>query len=353
MFTSFDTMKSLRMPTGPALPTRGGAIGCSAPGSISEKVFVDINGLRQGMFIRGRVASNPVLLWLHGGIPDTFLANRYPTGLEDQCTVVWWEQRGSGLSFRPEIRPESLTLEQFVADTLAVTNYLRHRFGQDRIYLMGHSGGTFVGIQAAARAPDPFHAYIGIAQMSDQLRSEMLSYDYMLERFRKNGDSDMVRQTHTAAPVTLDGGVPPAYLALRDAAMHRLGIGTTHEMRSIVSGLILPSLTFPGYTFREKVKLWRAKRRSGVSVLWRDILSTNLAGKVPEVAVPVYFFHGIYDYTCSYPPAKTYLARLRAPVKGFYTFEHSAHSPMFEEPAKATRIFREDVLAEHTTLADS
>lgn len=197
------------------------------------------------MFIRGRKASNPVLLWLHGGIPDTLLTKRYPTRLEDQFTVVWWEQRGSGISFRPEIRPETLTLEQLVSDTLAVTNYLRHRFGQDRIYLMGHSGGTLVGIHAAAQAPDLFRAYIGIAQMSDQLRSEMLAYDYMLERFRKNGDADMVARL-TAAPVTLDGGTPPAYLALRDAAMHRLGIGTTHEMRSIVTGLILPSLTFPG-----------------------------------------------------------------------------------------------------------
>ncbi len=68
------------------------------PGSISEKLFVDVNGTRQGMFIKSVSAANPVLLYLHGGMPDYFLTARYPTGLENTFTVVWWEQRGSGIS---------------------------------------------------------------------------------------------------------------------------------------------------------------------------------------------------------------------------------------------------------------
>jgi hypothetical protein len=62
-------------------------------------------------------------------------------------------------------------------------------------------------------------------------------------------------------------------------------------------------------------------------------------------------FHGIYDYTCSYAEAKSYFEKLKAPLKGFYTFEQSAHSPVFEEPEK-TRFLREDVLAGANSLAD-
>jgi pimeloyl-ACP methyl ester carboxylesterase len=61
-----------------------------------------------------------------------------------------------------------MTAEQFIADTLAVTDYLRDRFGKDKIYLMAHSGGTFIGLQAAARAPQAYGAYIGVAQMVRQ-----------------------------------------------------------------------------------------------------------------------------------------------------------------------------------------
>jgi pimeloyl-ACP methyl ester carboxylesterase len=113
--------------------------GSPLPGSISEKVFVNINGVEQGMFIKSKDATNPVLLYLHGGMPEYFLTQRYPTGLEDYFTVVWWEQRGSGLSYSTDIPPETLTLDQIISDTLEVTNYLRHRFGKEKIYLMGHS----------------------------------------------------------------------------------------------------------------------------------------------------------------------------------------------------------------------
>lgn len=86
--------------------------------------------------------------------------------------------------------------------------------------------------------------------------------------------------------------------------------------------------------------------------MWAEVLATDLTQRVPEVGIPVYFLHGVHDDTVSYPLAKAYYDRLVAPVKGFYTFEHSAHSPIFEEPQKACRIMREDVLAGTTRLAD-
>ena len=94
-------------------------------GSISEKIFVNINGVEQGMFIKSKNINNPVLLYLHGGMPDYFLTEKYPTGLEDYFTVVWWEQRGAGLSYTASLPRETMTAEQFMADTLAVTDYLR------------------------------------------------------------------------------------------------------------------------------------------------------------------------------------------------------------------------------------
>ncbi len=126
------------------------------PGGTAEKVFVTINGVPQGLIITSRDARHPVLLYLHGGMPDYFLARSHHARLEDDFTVCWWEQRGSGLSYRPGDPPP--TLDQLIADTLAVTEYIRRRFGTDRIYLMGHSGGTYLGMLAAARAPELYRA---------------------------------------------------------------------------------------------------------------------------------------------------------------------------------------------------
>jgi pimeloyl-ACP methyl ester carboxylesterase len=320
-------------------------------GSISEKIYVNINGMEQGMFIKSKNDKNPVLLYLHGGMPDYFLTERYPTGLEDHFTVVWWEQRGSGISYSADIPLETMTLEQMISDTLDVTNYLRHRFGQDKIYLMGHSGGTFIGIQAVAQAPELYYAYIGMAQMSYQLKSEKLAYEYMLQQYKASGNTGMVQKLE-AAPVTMTGGTPDAYRVLRDPAMHSLGIGTMHEMNSVVTGLFIPSLQSPEYTVSEKFHTWTAKAKSGVALLWDDMITTDLSKQVTNFDLPVYFFGGVYDYTVNYTLAKDYFEKIQAPVKGFYTFEQSAHSPIFEEPQKLLTILLQDVLTGKNQLAD-
>lgn len=320
-------------------------------GSISEKIYVNINGVEQGMFIKSKDSTNPVLLYLHGGMPEYFLTQKYPTGLENYFTVGWWEQRGSGLSYCADIAPETITLEQTVSDTKEVTNYLRKRFGQEKIYLMGHSGGTFIGIQVAASAPELYHAYIGVAQMSNQLKSETLAYDYMLSKFRELGNKKMVRKLE-AASVTMADGMPDAYRVLRDPLMHSLGIGTTHEMESVITGIFIPSLTNREYTLIEKINMWRGKSRNGISILMADMTTTDLTKQVTELKIPVYFFEGIFDYTCSYTEAKSYYEILKAPIKGFYTFEKSAHSPLFEEPEKMQHILKEDVLAGVNKLSD-
>jgi hypothetical protein len=50
--------------------------GVPIAGSISEKTFVTIGGVRQGMIIKSKNIHNPVLLYLHGGIPDYFLTQQ-------------------------------------------------------------------------------------------------------------------------------------------------------------------------------------------------------------------------------------------------------------------------------------
>lgn len=325
--------------------------GKTLEGSISEKLFVEINGVRQGMFIKSKNAANPVLLYLHGGMPDYFLTEKYPTGLENYFTIVWWEQRGSGLSYNKAIPISTMTPEQMISDTKEVTNYLRKRFGQEKIFLMAHSGGTFVGIQTATMYPELYHAYLGVAQISNQLKSEILAYNFMLGQFRDKGDLKMVKKLE-ACPVTLANGTPPAYSAIRDIAMHSLGIGTTHDMKSVISGIFFPSLKCQEYTLTEKVNMWVGKSRAGISIVWTQILATDLSKMVTELKIPVYFFEGIYDYTCSYAEAKSYFEILKAPMKGFYTFEKSAHSPFFEEPSKMQKIIMEDILTGANNLAD-
>ncbi|MCC8122995.1 MAG: alpha/beta hydrolase [Oscillospiraceae bacterium] len=323
--------------------------------SISEKVFVEINGVEQGMIITGKSTKNPVILFVHGGpgMPEYFLSDKFPTGLDEHFTVCWWDQRGGGLSYSSDLEADNMTVAQLVDDTIAVTNYLREKFGQDKIYLMGHSWGTFIGIQAAAEAPQLYAAYIAIAQITNSYESEQIAYSYMLEQYVSMGNRSMVKKFLSYA-----GEVPGTFAndyltsSLRDEAMHKLGIGTTRNMTSVISGVFFPVWWCRAYTVTEKINIWRGKAVLNTTGLCGEMYSTDITELIPSLDIPIYFISGIYDYTVSYKLANDYYGQIEAPIKAFYTFYDSAHSPIFEEPERFVQILVEDVRNEQTALSD-
>jgi len=308
--------------------------------SICEKTFVQIGGVRQGMFIRGADTANPVLLFVHGGpsFSEYFLVEKYPTGLEDHFTVCYWDQRGGGLSATREVTVESLTLGQLAADMIEVTNYLRNRFSQEKIYIMAHSGGTAFAIRAVAGNPELYNAYIGMAQITRQPVSERRAYRYMVERYSSAGNKKLVKQ-FGKYPITEDDSalLPFFNSVLRDKSMHELGIGTMRNMTSIMTGVFYPVWLCRAYTVKEKFNIWRSKfsfvNKSGLRA---EVLALDLFEEVPALGVPAYFMSGRHDLTVNHDLSEEYFSKLECPLKRFYTFGNSAHSPMFEEPGRVS-----------------
>lgn len=334
----------------PLLDAKGNVI----KGSIAEKVYTKINGVDMGMIIRSKNISNPVLLFVHGGpgMPEYPLTENYPTGLENNFTVVWWDQRGSGLSYQRGMSKEKMTTKQFVSDTIEVSKYLCQRFKQDKIYLLGHSWGSFIAIQAAEKSPELYHAYIGIGQITNQIESEKIVYDYMVDYYKKEGNKKIVEKLQRLSFKDKDY-LPKEYNDIRDDVMHKAGIGTTHKMNSVVTGIFMPVMLNSEYTLGEKINIWRGKAFSNSCVLSNEMYKTDLSKTVTKLKIPVYFFSGIYDYTVNYSMSEAYLKKIDSPVKGFYLFKESAHSPIFEEPKKVTKIMLEDVKNSKNNLADT
>ena len=316
--------------------------------NICEKTFVQIGGIRQGMFIRSADTANPVLLYVHGGpsFSEYFLVEKYPTGLENYFTVCYWDQRGGGLSVTPEVTRESLTLGQLAYDMIEVTNYLRERFGKDKIYIMAHSGGTAFAIRAVAGNPELFQAYIAVAQVTRQAESEKRAWEYMVGKYSSAGNRKMVEH-FGRFPVTGDDSflLPFFNSVLRDKSMHELGIGTMRNMKSIMTGVFYPVWLCRAYTVREKFNIWRSKfsfvNKSGLKA---EVLALDMAKEVPALTVPSYFMCGRYDLTVNRELSEEYFIKLVCPRKVFYRFENSAHSPMFEEPGRFLNIMVSDVL---------
>ena len=309
-------------------------------GSLTEKNFIEIGGVRQGFFIRTENPSNPVLLFLHGGPGSPSFPYSLPyessERLEKYFTVCYWEQRGAGMSFSKSVDPSTMTIAQMVEDARQMTAYLQNRFKQDKIYLAGHSFGTYLGIKVIDKYPDNYLAYIGIGQISHQLESEKLALDFMLKHATETGDKSALQQLKQFDKQAADFPNTNFFMT-RSQLLNKYGYGMAHQNFSMGS-IIKDVLFFKGYTFSEKMGYIKGSVFSGR--LFDNTIKDNLFETCVSFDVPVYILHGKYDNVTSYVLAKEYLNKIEAPAKAFITFENSAHAPFIEEPEKFIQTMR-------------
>ena len=143
---------------------------------------VRIGGSDQWVLERSEDVDNPVVLYLHGG-PGTsqLTSNRRNTRhLEKFFTVVNWDQRGAGKSYRAISDAGRMNIGQFVADTRELTLYLLEKFGQERLVLVGHSWGTVIGALTVSAYPELYSCYVGIGQVANMAEGEAASYQWTL-----------------------------------------------------------------------------------------------------------------------------------------------------------------------------
>ncbi len=335
-------------PGGDEIPQYYDESGEVLSGSVAEKKFLEVDDGKIGMILLAKDETKPVLLVCGGGpgIPQYLLESIYPSSLADEFVVCYMEYRGTGLSYSSDICAKDMTTDRYVADVLAVTKYLKKRFSQEKIYILGHSFGTYIAVQAVQRYPENFQAYFAMSQICNQKESEYQAYDYMKEQYDKAGNQKVL-QKFEQYPIRQSEEIYGIYMksSLRDTAMHALGVGTVRDMKSVISGIFFPSLRCRAYTQRERINIWRGKMASADFPVTKDAIHFNAFSDAQSLPIPVYFFAGYYDRTCGYSLQREYYDMVDAPEKDFYTFEESAHSPLYEEPEKAKEIF-ENILAE-------
>lgn len=325
------------------LPPLKDAQGNVIAGSISEKVWIEVGGIQQGMFIRGENPDNPVILYLHGG-PGTPMLQfieylETDERMEEHFTVCYWDQRGSGMTYTKSTDPSTMTVEQMIEDTREVTEYLKSRFGQERIYLIGHSWGSYLGVKTIEKYPENYLAYIGIGQVSNQTQSERLAREYMLSRANETHDQEVAKKLEPYDPYAEDFPQLDYLTKVRTALLNEYGIGHLHE--GVTTPLIMKTLfVFKGYTASEKIG-WLLGADFSMIHLFPVVLADDLSKSSVKFEVPFYVVQGAHDYMTSQVLAEQYLDILEAPKKEYFLFDNSAHSPNMEEPEKFIEVFRQ------------
>ena len=167
------------------------------PDSVASLETVKIGGTPQWILIRGRSTKNPIIVFLHGGpgMPCMYLAHEFQRPLEDDFVVVQWDRRGAGKTYKEDTPPELMRVTQEVADTKELVELIGSRFGQPKVYLVGHSYGSYLGMIVAHWYPELFHAYVGIGQVAhSEKRNREVQDRWIREQARARKNEDLLKQ---------------------------------------------------------------------------------------------------------------------------------------------------------------
>jgi pimeloyl-ACP methyl ester carboxylesterase len=297
-------------------------------GSIAEIQKMEIGGIKQFVVIRGKSIKNPVLLMLHGGpgSPQAHMNLKYNKELEDYFIVVNWDQRGAGASYSKDIPKESINIDQMVEDTRELSQYLINRFQKDKIFILGHSWGSYLGMRTIYKYPELFKAYIGIGQVSNQRKSEELSYQFVLNKAKETHNEKAIKELGKIGyPENgLYKDLQKGMMVERNWVMYYGGAAWMKSKKDFFPMFIKPLILFKEYTVSEKINYLKGLNFSQ-ELLWDPLMNQQLVDLVKKVEVPVYILQGRHDYQTCFDLAKIYFDSLDAPRKEFIEFSNSAH----------------------------
>ncbi|MEQ6355614.1 alpha/beta hydrolase [Lysinibacillus sp. M3] len=296
--------------------------------SVSALEQVEINGSKHEVMIRGKDQDNPVIIFIHGGpgCSEIPYASKYQNLLENDFTVVNYDQRASGKSYHFFEDYSNLSSDLLVDDLLALTDYISDRLGKEKVILIGHSYGTYIATQAASKAPEKFTAYVGIGQMSDQAGSEIDGLNYVIQQAENAGNKDDVLYLQGLTEQVENGEmfIPRKYIAK---------YGGATRLIDNPDGNIISMLFSREYNLLDVIRYNYGLSYSQKTLLG-EVMKNPLPTKVKKLELPCYFVMGKYDYQTSSNAAKKYFDMIEADKKEFISFEQSAHYPQFEEKEK-------------------
>jgi len=302
---------------------------------VNEQLKLRIGGVDQWVTIRGKDRRNPILLFLHGGPASTAMPEAYTfqTPWEDYFTVVQWDQRGAGKTYganTEEAMAPGMSIDGMTNDAAELVQYLREHYGKQKIFVLGHSWGTILGVNLAQRHPEWLYAYISVGQVVNGKRNEEVGFNYALRRAREEGNQEAIRELEAMAPYPGDGKM----------TLDRIGMRSKWEM--YYGGLAWGRKDYqfeddaesisPDYSHEDMVALGKGSLYS-LNHLLTPMINVDF-DHVTKFDCPVIVYVGAHDYTTPHEVAEEWYGHIQAPSKKLVSFNDSAHMMMQEQPGR-------------------
>ena len=292
---------------------------------VAEKSLIDLGGEKQYVEITGNSSKNPVMLFIHGGPgwPQTPQLRYFNADLTKDFILATWDQRGSGLSYQHNPKAQNLSLEQTIQDAHQLTQLLKKQFKQEKIYLVGYSWGSMVGLLLAERYPEDYHAYVGVAQVINMRRGIEVSRKWLTEQASAAKDQETLAALKQLNDQKFCNSDMQCFI--KQYELIEKYHGATHNPSNVKE--VEKAMT--QYADYQKYD-WLKGFEFSAQRLGKDMFATNLENMV-QLKIPAYFLLGRHDWNVPAVLVEEYFSKLKAPKKEIVWFENSGHGPLEEE----------------------
>lgn len=320
-----------------------------APG-IDCMETVEIGGIMQTLYFRGKNEDHPVILFLHGGPGNSMFPflHLFQYDWENDFTIVHWDQRNVGKTYQandPALVIQTLSAERVLEDVHEVTAYIKQRLNKEKIIVMGHSWGTVLGTMAVQTFPEDYHAYIGISQIINMADNERVGYEKVLELAKAAGNEKDIKALENVTPYPPLLEYNQSYLAaiMRVRAYQdKYGLSVNLSLGNIINILATPYCTFNELRNSSIFKPLDALNAQGdiMRFLLEDADARNFG---TDYRIPVYYIMGGNDYISPYSLTKDFFDEITAPDKQIFPIADVGHMPFLENKAEFDRILLKEL----------
>jgi pimeloyl-ACP methyl ester carboxylesterase len=308
---------------------------------VDRREPVQLGESTQWIRIRAANARNPLLLLVQLG-PGLPMINEARTfgrllSLEDDFTVIYWDQRGCGRSLRSTDATRDLSVQAMVSDTERLLAMLCDRFDTP-VVVAGFSMGATIAALATARRPDLVAALVAAGMDVDGAAAEKHAYQFALATAHARNNRKAIRQ--------LEAIGPPPHLEPKEFATRARwaanfgGVRTGHTYNSEVRRLLFSLLRSPDYSLADAVRTIRGITAAQAALL-PELAALDLTHTLTRLNTPIVMAQGRHDQVAPPSAAERYAELLEAPSKQLVWFEHSAHMPHLEEPGRFRELLAE------------
>jgi len=306
-----------------------------SPQGLQAIETVPIGGISQAVSIRSQDLRNPVLIYFHGGpgFVEMPLDWWWDRGWDEYFTVIHWDQRNAGKTYTLSgaSDPATLTPERFQADAEELVQWARKRFGKRKVFVLGHSWGSMLGLKLAAAHPEWLYAYIGMGQLTDGLESERRGWQWTISKARADGNMQAVHEMEAIAPYgAADRPLTVAAILTQRKWLNHYGGAAWRRPGGDFEAAAFKLA--PEYTDEDVRNAFKGQEPVTQALLPK-VLATDLS-TIRRLDVPLVLLLGRHDVNVSSEVAAEWFARVHAPSKRLIWFERSGHHITSEEPGK-------------------